>query len=263
MLGDQVPSISGYGAIAGIGYGGGVRLTVSTACLPSTGMGSQVYRRLWVDPRGGAGMLPRGWQLVRFSHLPSGGRQPLIKTESAEPRCEQSASQDAPISPRPLTHNQACHMDTDCHGIAHQFQDAFGVLRVTSRSTRDAIRRAMHAEEPFSEPRVRVVNIRRKSGLRVGSGKLVLEDGGSIDVSDRLPADVPLGYHDLFPLGGGAPIRLIVSPGRCPAPPAKKSWGWAVQLYAARSAESWGMGIWPICARWPLGQEIWARHFCL
>jgi 4-alpha-glucanotransferase len=133
-------------------------------------------------------------------------------------------------------------MDTDCHGIAHQFQDAFGVLRVTSRSTRDAIRRAMHADEPATEPRVRVVNLRRKSAYRVGSGQLLLEEGGVLSISDRLPADVPLGYHDFLPEGSNAPIRLIVSPGRCQAPPAKMSWGWAVQLYAARSATSWGMG---------------------
>src|SRR5437660_270882 len=33
----------------------------------------------------------------------------------------------------------------------------------------------------------------------------------------------------------------IVSPGRCVLP-AQPTWGWAVQLYALRSAASWGMG---------------------
>ena len=36
--------------------------------------------------------------------------------------------------------------------------------------------------------------------------------------------------------------RLIVSPSRCYLPEHWRSWGWAVQLYALRSAESWGIG---------------------
>ena len=52
---------------------------------------------------------------------------------------------------------------------------------------------------------------------------------------------MPLGYHDFYPRGGQEPIRLIVSPGQCPAPPSK-IWGWVVQLYSVRSRASWGMG---------------------
>jgi len=35
-------------------------------------------------------------------------------------------------------------------------------------------------------------------------------------------------------------VRWIVTPGQCRVPDA--TWGWAVQLYAARSQQSWGMG---------------------
>ncbi|HVU85992.1 MAG TPA: 4-alpha-glucanotransferase [Pirellulales bacterium] len=133
-------------------------------------------------------------------------------------------------------------MDTDCHGIAHQFEDAFGVLRVTSRATRDAIRHAMHADtEPGPEPRVRVLDRRRRAALAVGAGELRLEDGTTLTIENRLPADVPFGYHDFLPRGAQEPIRLIVSPGQCPAPP-DRIWGWAAQLYAVRSQTSWGMG---------------------
>jgi 4-alpha-glucanotransferase len=40
--------------------------------------------------------------------------------------------------------------------------------------------------------------------------------------------------------GDGPGRTLLVAPRRCPAPP--RTWGWMVQLYAARSAASWGMG---------------------
>ena len=72
-------------------------------------------------------------------------------------------------------------MDTDCHGIAHQFEDAFGVLRVTSRATRDAIRQAMHVDDDLAgAPRVRVLDRRRRAAFRVDPGVLCLEDGGKL-----------------------------------------------------------------------------------
>jgi 4-alpha-glucanotransferase len=133
-------------------------------------------------------------------------------------------------------------MDTDCHGIAHQFEDAFGVLRVTSRATRDAIRHAMRADgAPEPEPRVRVLDRRHRSALTVGTGDLRLEGGTSLTIEGQLPPDIPFGYHDFLPRGAKEPIRLIISPGQCPAPP-DKIWGWAAQLYAVRSQTSWGMG---------------------
>lgn len=54
-----------------------------------------------------------------------------------------------------------------------------------------------------------------------------------------VPPDVPFGYHTLT-MPDGTDRMLILSPGRCPLP--ERAWGWAVQLYAARSRESWGMG---------------------
>ncbi len=73
-------------------------------------------------------------------------------------------------------------------------------------------------------------------------GHLVLEDGRSLPVSDRLPGDLPLGYHDFFPSGKASQTtRVIVTPWECPAPRARQ-WGFGVQLYAVRSAESWGIG---------------------
>jgi len=64
-----------------------------------------------------------------------------------------------------------------------------------------------------------------------------------------LPADLPLGYHQLsidLERSGRAACPLIVTPDRChePADLARgaKLWGVAVQLYALRSEHNWGIG---------------------
>src|SRR5207248_749113 len=67
------------------------------------------------------------------------------------------------------------------------------------------------------------------------------EDGIEAAVEGRLPRGFALGYHEAERRSDGARRRLIVSPGRCPLP-AARTWGWAVQLPAAWSGHSWGMG---------------------
>jgi 4-alpha-glucanotransferase len=74
-----------------------------------------------------------------------------------------------------------------------------------------------------------------------GPAMLTTEGGAVLWVEGELPADLPLGYHTLNRMEDGAPVTIVVSPGRCPLPSAP-GWGWAVQLYAARSRQSWGMG---------------------
>src|SRR5438309_4607687 len=76
----------------------------------------------------------------------------------------------------------------------------------------------------------------------LGTADLVLEDGTTLRGVEALPPDLPPGYHDLRPLDGGPTTRLVVTPGRCHLPPDLRTWGWAVQLYAARSQASWGIG---------------------
>jgi 4-alpha-glucanotransferase len=79
-----------------------------------------------------------------------------------------------------------------------------------------------------------------RPGHALPAGELRLEEGGTRRVGGRAPQDLPPGYHQLQPDDGPA-IRLIVSPGRAPLPP-ERMWGFAAQLYAARSERSWGMG---------------------
>jgi 4-alpha-glucanotransferase len=64
-----------------------------------------------------------------------------------------------------------------------------------------------------------------------------------------LPADLPSGYHRLqvdLEFAGRESCALIVAPDKCHEPAelvcGAKSWGVAVQLYALRSADNWGIG---------------------
>jgi 4-alpha-glucanotransferase len=109
--------------------------------------------------------------------------------------------------------------------------------------------------EPSPAENGGVVVVTAGKSRRIGlTGELVLEDGSVLRVNRRIPADVPLGYHELR-TSGGDPVRVIVAPSRCPLPPARM-WGWAVQLYGARSSASWGFG--DLADLWWLGN--WAKR---
>ncbi len=73
------------------------------------------------------------------------------------------------------------------------------------------------------------------------AGELLLEDGSTLDIDGELPADLPLGWHrSSSGAAGEQEITVVVAPARMPEVP--RTWGWMLQLYALRSAESWGMG---------------------
>lgn len=132
-------------------------------------------------------------------------------------------------------------MTTDAWGVADGYEDTLGAWHEVSPSTREAIHAAMGSPPGVETVAVRVLEPGAPLALERPC-RLRLEDGTTLAVDRALPPDIPLGYHDLEPLDGATPVRLIVSPGRCPLPPALRAWGWAVQLYAARSGESWGIG---------------------
>lgn len=137
-------------------------------------------------------------------------------------------------------------METDRLGIASEYEDAFGRNRATSDETRAAIIAAMRVSPGarFPKPRVCVIDLRKPNRPKLDRGQLRLEGGGVLDVSDRLPIELPLGYHDFYnaPRGRERRTRIIVTPGACHAAPDEPIWGWVAQLYAARSRASWGMG---------------------
>ncbi len=71
------------------------------------------------------------------------------------------------------------------------------------------------------------------------------ENGSTITLAPGFSIDhttLGAGYHTATALESGAAKRLIVSPGVCHVDPDLHTWGWAVQLYAMRSSDSWGFG---------------------
>jgi 4-alpha-glucanotransferase len=132
-------------------------------------------------------------------------------------------------------------MTTDAWGITDGFHDISGVWHATSAESRALIREAMGEPPPASGAGVRVVREAEPIDLE-GEIELTLEDGSVLRTAERLPADLPLGYHRWRRIHDDHDAPLIVAPRRCHLPEGTKIWGWAAQLYAARSTESWGIG---------------------
>ncbi|SDF43281.1 4-alpha-glucanotransferase [Blastococcus fimeti] len=128
---------------------------------------------------------------------------------------------------------------TDDWGIDASWLDALDEEHEVAQETIDRLREIIGRPPADLEERAPIV-ARPGDALEVDAIDVVCEDGEVRSVDGSLPADFPLGYH-WFQSPGGRRRRLIVSPGRCWLPE-QRSWGWAVQLYAARSRESWGIG---------------------
>ncbi len=134
---------------------------------------------------------------------------------------------------------QAEH-DTDEWGIARSWLDDADQPRQPSQTTLHALRAVIGTPPPDFEQRTPIVVV-PGSAVDLPTGELVCEDGTRRAVGGPAPADLPLGYHRLHPPAGPS-RRVIVSPGRCHQPEVLRAWGWAVQLYATRSRESWAIG---------------------
>ncbi|MFL6416041.1 MAG: 4-alpha-glucanotransferase [Bryobacteraceae bacterium] len=135
---------------------------------------------------------------------------------------------------------------TNAQGIDLSYEDALGHEHKTSEKTIAAIQKAMrvgHLDSEGSETPAPVVLTQGETYRLDSPGVIELESGTSSPVSGSLPRDLPFGYHRLrTERNDGRPVDLIVSPGKCWLPSELKTWGWAVQLYAARSRDSWGIG---------------------
>jgi 4-alpha-glucanotransferase len=125
--------------------------------------------------------------------------------------------------------------------IVKRYQDAFGNWREASDETCAAILATMGQTPEEGDAPVRVVRRGAQTHLR-GPAEITLEDGGMLQVDSELPRDLPLGYHTLRYLDRDRETKLIVSPGLCYLPEHLRIWGWSAQLYALRSAGSWGIG---------------------
>lgn len=150
--------------------------------------------------------------------------------------------------------------DLAAWGIETGYWDAGGRWQRPDPSSLDAVAAAMGVRAgdggPPVGPPLWFVATGSQERL-LGPCDLVLEDGTDLGTVTALPPDLPAGYHDLHPLDGGRTTRLVVTPTRCHLPDDLRIWGWALQLYAARSSTSWGIGdlgdLGRVC-RWAGGQ---------
>ena len=143
-----------------------------------------------------------------------------------------------------MARNATGTLHTDPWGIDNGYEDALHKWQDTPARTRAAILAAMDADPSASRPPSqhgpRVVT--QGAQIKIDQpGELRLEDGTVLKVDRDVPPDVPLGYHTLHSADGKA-ISFIVTPATCFLPENLCTWGWAVQLYAVRSKQSWGMG---------------------
>jgi 4-alpha-glucanotransferase len=137
------------------------------------------------------------------------------------------------------------------HGVATWYEDwhrerrdvsaesVIGVLGLlgVDAATPGSIRAELAATRVREEPGTIVVRHGSAKPL-VRPGTITLEDGTVLDQVAEVPDSLPLGWHRLAT--GDREVTLVVVPTRLPEPP--EAWGWMLQLYALRSAGSWGMG---------------------
>ena len=153
----------------------------------------------------------------------------------------------------------------EARGIATSFTDAASRHYEVSEATLRAVLDAMGpAPDPTPWPPVVVTRTGRggtdpppagpswgspdpSAGWRPPGGEpvsLVLEGGEERPLPAEPSGDLPPGRH--LVVGRSGATTLVVAPGRCHLPPALegggRAWGWAAQLYAARSRSSWGIG---------------------
>lgn len=135
-------------------------------------------------------------------------------------------------------------VQTNHWGIDLDYKDALGTWHQVPPETLDAILAVMKPKNrEESRPQPPVVILRQGDAYRAAaSGRIQLESGEWMPVAKQLPVDLPLGYHRLEVETSGQTSRLIVTPRKCYLPNQLRTWGWAVQLYAARSKKSWGIG---------------------
>src|SRR5215212_9804335 len=133
-------------------------------------------------------------------------------------------------------------------GIATSFTDAGGRLYEVSEATLEAVLAAMGpAPERRDWPPVVVARQGWRHPWRPPAGEpatLELASGEERPLPAELPGDLPVGRHRVA--GRTGATTLVVAPARCHLPVSLeaggRAWGWAAQLYAVRSAASWGIG---------------------
>ena len=143
------------------------------------------------------------------------------------------------------------------HGVATSYNnerrepvevDADVVIRVlglldVEAGTEDDRRRELARLEELDRagvlPPTVAVRIDGRPHPLAGAVALTGEDGVRIEVRDEVPGDLEVGWYRVR-TRDGRESTLVAAPPKVPQSPA--TWGWMLQLYALRSAHSWGMG---------------------
>lgn len=118
-------------------------------------------------------------------------------------------------------------------GIAVPFYDAFGIERHVDADTLSELAQRF----PVHAPQLPIVATPGRYHPEL-HGVVELEDGSRMRLEGTLPADAS-GYHHFLNEDGSRRL-ILAAPEYLPQPP--RTWGWAVQLYASRTAHSWGIG---------------------
>ena len=130
--------------------------------------------------------------------------------------------------------------------VQKSYRDALGHTRRPSAAALRALHRALGKGRDHRAPTMTTASgplvVTEGETLALDGADIRLEDGSDLVVDARLPADLPIGYHTIVPRGRGDAVTLIVAPRSCYLPDDYRVWGWAIQLYAARSTKSWGIG---------------------
>lgn len=133
----------------------------------------------------------------------------------------------------------------DAWGIMDAYEDGQRQLQRIRSRNRTALRRAMGSgtgrKMKTTKAPVRLVPFGKSQPLS-GPAEIQLENGKILRVQNKIPANLPVGCHLLREDDGAGETHLIIHPSRCHRPPKKREAGWALQLYALRSRQSWGMG---------------------
>lgn len=117
-------------------------------------------------------------------------------------------------------------------GVAASFVDARGAVRQAPEPTLRALESTLARFGSVVDPLVCTPG-RHHPDLY---GTLTLEGGDSLTVAGSVDVE---GYHHLLDADGTRRL-VIAAPEHLPQP--RRTWGWSVQLYAARSRTSWGIG---------------------
>jgi 4-alpha-glucanotransferase len=117
--------------------------------------------------------------------------------------------------------------------VRTSYTDMTGAVCAAPQATVDAAIRALGPDRELPFPIV----CEPGQPCEALTGHLTASDGTQWHVDNGIAP--PAGYYDLW-TGEGQRRLVISAPPLLPQP--ARGWGWAVQLYAARSRRSWGIG---------------------